>query len=52
MTTTVRPPVSTSPQRAPMSSLRKTSLLVGILFVITYITSILAKFWLYPPLLN
>jgi len=35
-----------------MSPLRKTALLVGILFLITYITSIPAKFALYPPLLD
>ena len=52
MTTTARTPVRASSQRVPMSSLRKTALLVGILFVITYLTSILAKFSLYPPLLD
>ena len=52
MTSTVRIPVSTGSGRVPMSPLRKTALLVGILFVITYITSILAKFALYPPLLD
>ncbi len=51
MTTTTRAAVSKS-SRPPMSGLRKTALLVGILFVITYITSILAKFALYPPLLD
>jgi hypothetical protein len=33
-----------------MNSLRKTALVVGVLFVITYITSIAAKFAFYPPL--
>lgn len=35
-----------------MDSLRKTALVVGVLFVITYITSIAAKFGFYPPLLE
>jgi hypothetical protein len=52
MTTTARTPVSKNTQRVPMSPLRKSALLVGILFVITYITAILAKFVLYPPLLE
>jgi len=52
MTTTARTAVSKNAQRIPMSSLRKTALLVGILFLITYITSIPAKFSLYPPLLE
>lgn len=51
-TTTARPTASKNAQRAPMNPLRKTALLVGILFVITYITAILAKFSLYPPLLD
>jgi hypothetical protein len=50
--TTTRTPVREGAQQAPMSSRRKTALLVGVLFVITYITSILAKFALYPPLLD
>ena len=52
MTTTTRTTASKNAQRVPMSPLRKTALLVGILFVITYITSIPAKFALYPPLLD
>lgn len=39
-------------QRVPMSPLRRTALLVGVLFVITCITAIAAKFWFYPPLLD
>jgi hypothetical protein len=35
-----------------MDPLRKTALLVGVLFVITYITSIAAKFGFYPPLFD
>jgi hypothetical protein len=35
-----------------MDSLRRTALVVGVLFVITYITSIAAKFALYPPFLD
>jgi hypothetical protein len=38
--------------RAPMDSLRRTALVVGVLFVITYITSIPAKFTLYAPFLE
>ena len=52
MTTTARTTADRSAPRAAMSPLRKTALLVGILFVITYITSIPAKFALYPPLLD
>lgn len=47
MTTTARPTPST---RVRTDSLRKTALVVGVLFVITYITSIAAKFAFYPPL--
>ncbi len=32
-----------------MDSLRRTALIVGVLFVITYITSITAKVWFYTP---
>ena len=39
-------------KRAPMTSLRKTALLVGVLFVITYITSIAAKVAFYPPMFD
>jgi hypothetical protein len=35
-----------------MSSLRKTALVVGVLFIITYITSMAAKFAFYVPLLE
>jgi hypothetical protein len=35
-----------------MTSLRKTALLVGVLFVITYITSIAAKVAFYPPMFD
>ena len=52
MTTTARTPARKGAQRAPMTSLRKTALLVGVLFVITYITAIASKFALYPPLLE
>jgi hypothetical protein len=48
MTTTVSPSSSTTGAR--MSPLRKTALVTGVLFVITYITSIAAKFGFYPPL--
>ena len=39
-------------KRAPMTSLRKTALVVGVLFVITYITSIAAKVAFYPPMFD
>ena len=39
-------------KRAPMTSLRKTALVVGVLFVITYITSITAKVAFYPPMFD
>lgn len=48
MTTTAARP--TPATRAPMDPLRKTALVVGVLFVITYVTSITAKLVLYPPL--
>jgi len=48
MTTTIARP--TAPAR--MGSLRKTALVTGVLFLITYITSIAAKFGLYPPLFD
>ncbi len=50
MTTTVSPPSRIT--RARMSPLRRTALLVGVLFVITYVTSIAAKFGFYPPLFD
>jgi hypothetical protein len=47
MTTTAMP---TPSARVRMDPLRRTALVVGVLFVITYITSIAAKFAFYPPL--
>jgi len=52
MTTTTRLPDTKRSQRAPMDPLRRTAYVVGVLFVITYITSIAAKFALYPPFLD
>ena len=49
MTTTIRPRVA---EPAPVRSHRQTAAVVGALFLITYITSITAKFSLYPPLLD
>jgi hypothetical protein len=43
---------STAGKRPPMTSERRTALLVGVLFLITYATSITAKVVLYPPLLT
>ena len=51
MTTTAHTPAQRS-QRAPMDPMRKTAYVVGVLFVITYITSIAAKFWFYAPFLD
>jgi hypothetical protein len=45
-------PATNRSQRAPMDPMRKTAYVVGWLFVITYITSIAAKFSLYPPFLD
>ena len=53
MTTTAQrtsPPAAGG--RVPMTSLRKTALVVGVLFVITYVTSIAAKFAFYPPMFD
>ena len=50
MTTTTRTPETRSVRRTQMDPLRRTALIVGLLFVITYITSIAAKFGFYPPL--
>ena len=47
MTTTTRPATSA---HVPMDPLRRTALIVGWLFVITYVTSIASKVALYPPL--
>ena len=52
MTTTTRTPATRRPQRASMDPLRRTAYVVGVLFVITYITSIAAKFAFYPPFLE
>ena len=52
MTTTTRTPANKRSQRAPMTPSRRTAYVVGVLFVITYITSIAAKFSLYPPFLD
>jgi Domain of unknown function (DUF4386) len=51
MTTAAHTPAKRS-QRAPMDPMRKTAYVVGVLFVITYITSIAAKFSFYPPFLD
>lgn len=50
MTTTTRTPEARSVRRTQMDPLRRTALIVGVLFVITYITSIAAKFGFYAPL--
>jgi Domain of unknown function (DUF4386) len=39
-------------QGAQVDSTRKTALIAGVLFLITYITAIPAAFLLYPPVLN
>ncbi len=52
MTTTARTPANPLSTRAPMDPLRRTAYVVGVLFVITYITSIAAKFAFYPPFLD
>lgn len=52
MTTTARTTPTTPTTRPPMDSLRRAALVVGVLFVITYITSIAAKFVFYPPLFD
>ena len=52
MTTTAHTPARKESRRVPMDSLRRTALVVGVLFVITYITSIAAKFAFYPPFLE
>ena len=48
--TTTAPPTSFATART--DSLRRTALVVGVLFVITYITSIAAKFAFYAPVLD
>jgi hypothetical protein len=52
MTITMRPASGERPERAPVDATRKTAFVVGVLFLITYITSIPAKFTLYPPMLE
>jgi hypothetical protein len=52
MTITDRTATRKRSPRAPMDYARRTALIVGVLFVITYITSITAKFALYPPLFD
>ncbi len=52
MTTTAHTPANKRSQRAPMTPSRRTAYVVGVLFVITYITSIAAKFAFYPPFLD
>ena len=49
MTTTGQ---TTATKRVPMDSTRKTALITGVLFVITYITSIPAALVLYVPVLT
>jgi hypothetical protein len=49
MTTAIRPRTA-SP--VPVDAYRRTALVVGALFLVTYATSIPAKFALYPPLLE
>ena len=49
MTTTTRPRTT---RHVPMSAHRKTALVVGVLFLITYATSMIAKFYSYPPLFD
>jgi hypothetical protein len=52
--TTGTPHTSTDKRspRAPMDPMRRTAYVVGVLFVITYITSIAAKFSFYRPFLD
>ena len=49
MTTTTRVPTTTP---VPSSPHRRTALVVGVLFLVTYVTSIPAKFALYTPLFD
>jgi hypothetical protein len=51
MTTTAIPTPQRS-KRTPMDPMRRTAYVVGVLFVVTYITSIAAKFAFYPPFLD
>lgn len=50
MTTTARPAAPFA--RVPTDSLRRTAFVVGALFLVTYVTSIAAKFGAYPPLFD
>ena len=52
MATTARTHATKSLPRTPMDSMRRTALVVGVLFVITYLTSIPAKFYFYAPFLD
>jgi hypothetical protein len=52
MSTTARTPVAKHSPRPPMDSVRRTALVVGVLFIVTYIASIPAKFTLYAPFLD
>ena len=52
MTTTASTPATKGSPRVPMDALRRTALVVGVLFIVTYITSIAAKFAFYPPFLD
>jgi hypothetical protein len=45
-------PATKRSQRTPVDPMRRTALVVGWLFVITYITSIAAKAWFYAPFLD
>lgn len=49
---TARTPVDNRSQRTPMDPMRRTALVVGVLFIVTYVTSIAAKFFFYPPFLD
>jgi len=49
---TTTTPANKRSQRTPMDPMRRTALVVGVLFVITYITSIPAKLSLYTPFLD
>jgi hypothetical protein len=48
--TTVRYTPANGFERAPMDPLRRAALIVGWLFIVTYVTSIASKIALYPPL--
>jgi hypothetical protein len=52
MTTTAHPATSTPSPRMPVDPLRRTALIVGVLFLITYATSIASKFAFYRPMLD